>query len=212
MERKSDAPIYITIVVFAFLVAGGFLLMSDRIGSLSTDLKNTQSQLEMANGSISSPQTGSQQTNTTPVQNVTPQQTAPQNSVSIPTAIIFTTQSSPALSPQTSITVTVEDARRETDGTLTLDLKVFTDTASGYSAFDPKSSIEVLNLSGDNIKATEVNGQFASIPPKSAATGNIVFQTDASRNTVIIQIGSGDSMKFYEFNFTKKTYKETTVG
>ncbi|MEK7542712.1 MAG: hypothetical protein AAB503_00165 [Patescibacteria group bacterium] len=218
MERKSDAPIYITIIVFAFLAAGGFLLMSDKIGTLSTDLKNVQLQLEFANrGSGASQQTGANSSNNNLDTNQKQTETAVQNqqpsaSTAIPAAILFDTQSSPTLLPQTKLTVTIENVDRTADGTMTVGLKVFTKEAKGYSAFDPKTVIEILNLNGDNIKASGTNGQFASMPPKSAMTGNIIFSTDPSRSTVIIQIGSDDSLKFYEFNFTKKTYKETTVG
>jgi len=201
------------IVVLTFLVVGVFFFAFDKIGTLSTDVQNMKLRFDLSekNNQIISEPT---QTSAPASKNSTSTENNGKSStlVKIPTAILFETQSSPALSPQTTLSVAIQDVARDTDGTFTIYIKIFTNNAPGYSAINLKSVLQVISFDGENIQVTETNGQFGSMPPKSATTGNIVFKTDPQKTTVILQVGNEDNAKFYEFNFTKKTYRETTVG
>ncbi len=208
------------IIIVAFLTIGGFYFVLNKIGTLSTDVDNLKTQLNLAaqNGQVSplnlSGVTSSTQTSTSSSNNSsgTNQTTTNPNSIKIPTAILFQTQSSATLSPQTTLTVTIPDVIRDPDGTLTVDVKIFTNGAASYSALDPKSVIQILNVDGSNVQAMQSNGQFDSLPPQSSATGNVIFKTDPSVTSIILQVVSGDSLRFYQFDFTNGNYKETVVG
>jgi hypothetical protein len=213
MSSNSVATATI-IIVFALLVLAGFYFVFDRMSSLKDDLGDLELQLKVIelrlNAATTTPaQVAPVQPNEpTPPATTTPVETTP----TIQTAIIFNATSSSTLQPQTKLTVQVDKATRSTDGTFTLIVKVFTGEASSYSAFDPKEVLEVVNLTGDNTRASLVTGQFGSMPAKGAVTGTVVFTTDPSRSTVILQVGQGVDAKFYEFDFSRKVYRETVIG
>lgn len=220
--RNNDQGIYIVIVIFALLVLAGFYLMFDKVGSVQTDVKNLSLEIELlknkaditVGSNTPATQTPPSATNTTipPTSSNSSQNIVPQNGITIPTAIIASTQSSPTLQPQTTVTVTLESVTKQSDGTVTLVVKTFTNDATGYSAFDPQTFFQLIDLNGDTQKATQVTGQFNSIPPKSAIEGTLTFKIDPTQSTLILQVGSGDNPTFYEFNFDKKSYKETIIG
>jgi len=200
----------IMFIIFTLLFVGGFLFILNKIGMLSTDIQNLKLQLDISKSQVV-PEPAS---TSTPV-GESATSTSQNNegvSVKIPTAILFETDSSPVLSPQTTLSITVQDALRNIDGTFTVDIKVFTSNASGYSAINPKDIFQVISFEGGNIEAEEVHGQFDSMPPKSATIGSLVFKTDPQNTNIILQVGKASQATFYEFNFAKKTYRETTVG
>lgn len=197
-------------VIFTLLFIGGFFFVLNKIGTLSTDIQNLKLQLDISKSQVvpepasTSTPVGESATSTS--------QNNDGTSIKIPTAILFETKSSPVLSPQTTLSVTVQDTIRNTDGTFTVDIKIFTSNADGYSAVNPKDIFQVISFEGGNIQAEEVHGQFDSMPPKSATIGSLVFKTDPQNTNVILQVGKTSQATFYEFNFAKKTYRETTVG
>ena len=107
--------------------------------------------------------------------------------------------------------MTVESAKREVDGRVTMGIKVFSGEATGYTALDPRTLFELLNLEGENIKANGMTGSFSTIPAKGAVSGTLTFQTDPARRTIILQVNLPEA-KFYEFDFDRKTYKQAEVG
>lgn len=213
---KFDKTIYAIVIVFALLVLSGFYFIFDKIGNLRTDLKNSELSSQILEKRVSDFETANQNpagNNQETPSNPPPANTTIKNGVIIiNTAILFETQSNPILQPQTKITILVEKISKAADGTINVVFKAFTNDASTYSAIEPRDFFEIVNLNGENLRPFEVKGQFASIPPKSATAGEIVFKTEAAQNTLILQIGGGENIKFYEFNFSKKTYKETVLG
>lgn len=213
MERNSTS-LYVVILVFALLVLAGFYLVFDKMSALKDGTSDLELQLKVLElrlqAATTTPPAGTPEPTAPlpPAPTSTPADTTP----TIQTAIIFNATSGPALQPQTKLTIQVEHVTRATDGTLTLSVKVFTGEATSYSAFDPKEVFEIMSLEGENTKASLVTGQFASMPAKGATSGTVVFPTDPSRSTIILQIGQGDALKFYELDFTRKVYRETIVG
>lgn len=131
----------------------------------------------------------------------------------IPTAIIFNTLSSPALQPQTNIAVIVEGVSKGEDGQVLVRFKAFTSEASSYSALTAQDIFEIVDLSsGANQRPTDVKGGFASIPPKSSVSGIAEFRVSATQRSIIFQVNAEGGAKFYQFDFEKKTYKETVLG
>lgn len=206
---KIDRAIYVIFVIFALFVLSGFYFIFDRISNLKSDIKNLEFSIELLKKDIALTPPEAPPLNEPPANTSPP----PENQeIKIPTAIIFEASSSPLLSPQTKITITIENVAKAPDGTISVNIKAFTAGADAYSALEPRNLFELVNFSGDNQKPIQVNGSFDSIPPKSTISGSIIFKINATQNNLILQIGGTDSVKFFEFNFTRKTYKETAIG
>lgn len=209
---RNDRSFYVIILIFGLLVLAGFYFVFAQLSDLRTEVKNVELQLSInTQGNQPSPG-GAVATTTTQ----TPPQPVPSgNAIVIPTAIIFDAQSSPALLPQATLAVTVENVTKQTDGTVEVNVKVFSSNASGYTALNPSDLFQVVSLEGDmqgNQLPTTTEGGFNSIPPKSVISGKITFKISPTQPTFILQTGSGDSIKYYEFNFSSKTYKEAALG
>ncbi|MDO8469515.1 MAG: hypothetical protein Q7S84_00655 [bacterium] len=207
--NQNNTPVFVTIIVVVLVFAGALFFAFDRIATLSGNVKSIEGRIT----ALAVPPTGGQAlpTSTPPTPPPPPASEPTSTSITIPAAIIFQTSSSEALPPQSRLTVTVESAKREVDGRVTLGLKVFSGEATGYAALDPRTLFELLNLEGDNVKANDMTGSFSTIPAKGAVSGTLTFQTDPARRTIILQVNLPEA-KFYEFDFDRKTYKQAEVG
>ncbi|MEK7629806.1 MAG: hypothetical protein AAB432_00275 [Patescibacteria group bacterium] len=207
--EQDNRNIYISLFIFALLVLAGFYLVFDKISSLRSDINNLELSLQISQKEnnlapvalpVNNPPTSG------------PTSTLELQPVIIPTAIIFSASSSVNLQPQTVLTITVQSVTKDAEGNLAINVKVFNSQSASYSAIQINNLFAIIDLEGDNQLPVNTTGQFDSIPPSNAISGNINFKTDPTGNTIILQIGSGDNLKFYEFNFVKKTYKETIIG
>ena len=202
------------LVIFVLISIVGFYVAFDKIATLSTTVSN----LELANQIKSKSEETPVAPTPTPAPTNQPAQTnqpagdATDVIAKISTAIIFDVNSSSSLLPQATTTITIDNVSKLKDGTLTADIKAFTSNASSYTAIDPKSLFWIINVDGSDVLATDAKGQFSSMPPKSSVSGQIIFKPASDRNSYIFQVGTGDDTKFYEFDFAKKTYKETIIG
>ncbi|MFA6365116.1 MAG: hypothetical protein WCW78_01810 [Candidatus Paceibacterota bacterium] len=208
---RTEKTIYILLVLFAFLVMVGFYMVFDKLATLSTSVANTEIALQMKNQSNTTPQAPAPSEIPSSVPTSTPPEPE-ESGIAISSAILFETSSNATLAPQSPLTVTIERATKLPNGTVRVGVKVFTAQAASYTAIAFDDLIQVLNLDGNNQKATQVIGSFSSMPPKSAVSGALLFTLPTDKNTLILQVGSGDAMKFYEFDFGKKTYRETVIG
>lgn len=136
----------------------------------------------------------------------------PFSGIVIPTAITFNTTSSPLLLPQAPLTVAIQGATKSEDGILTFSFKVFTYDTASYSALEVRDLFQRIRLSGPEERAMSITGTFTSMPPKGAISGTAQFRVDQKEQSFIFQIGPIDDPTYYEFDFSNKTYKETTVG
>lgn len=214
---KSDKTIYFIILIFAFLVLGGFFVILNQISELSTEVKNNELNLQLISGKGTATSTPNQEAASTQNQTGAAQTPAnapptPLNEITVPTGIIFIASSSASLQPQTPVTITIESVAKRSDGLITVALKAFTNQATSYSAIDPTSFLQYVSLDSDNQRPTNASPIFASMPPKSVTSGTVNFQIDAGKNTIILQVGQGDDPKYYEINFANGTYKETIIG
>lgn len=132
----------------------------------------------------------------------------------IPTSIIFSTISSPLLLPQSNLTITLEKASLSaSDQTVSLYIKIFTSESDSFNAVEPTPLFSLFNKESGELKTpAALEGLFNQLPPRSAVPGKITFPAEANQSVFIFKIGENDQAKFYEFDFGKKTYKETTVG
>ncbi len=201
------------LVIFVLISIVGFYVAFDKIATLSTTVSNLELANQIKSKSEETPavQVPAPATNQ-PAQTNQPAGDATDVIAKISTAIIFDVNSSSSLLPQATTTITIDNVSKLKDGTLTADIKAFTSNASSYTAIDPKSLFWIINADGSDVLATDAKGQFSSMPPKSSVSGQIIFKPSADRSSYIFQVGTGDDTKFYEFDFVKKTYKETIIG
>lgn len=212
---EENKGIYIMFVILTLFVLGGFFLVFDSIGTVRNDMKNLQLSIEMnskKDNVIIQQSTTTANESENKEQNTQEETQIKNEDVSISTAILFDTNSSPALQPQTKITIAVESVTKSSNETVTLFVKAYTSQATAYSALELNNIFQIITKEGENLKPAQINGQFESIPPKGMLSGSVVFNAKQQGDVLIFQMGSGDNAKFFEFNFLKKTYKETIVG
>ncbi|MCP6720367.1 MAG: hypothetical protein KJI72_03580 [Patescibacteria group bacterium] len=217
MKRGRNKNLYLVLVIFILLVLAGFYLTLSEIDSLRNDLTNLELALELSNegNDVIGPKGapfGGEATSTKTNEDALSQKE--EKLIIIPTAIIFETLSSPLLSPQTKITVTVESVSKAENGTVSINIKAFTNEATAYSALELRDLFELLDLDAGGItqKLVKVEGSFDSIPPKSAVSGSVMFKIEPAKNSIILQINYDGIIKYYELNFSNRTYKETVLG
>lgn len=137
------------------------------------------------------------------------------SNVEIPASIIFSTLSSPLLLPQSPLTVTIEKfTKSPTEKTLILHLKVFTNETSSYSSLEISNLFALIDLEKSEIqKPARGKGSFNSLPPHSATPGQVIFNLEElDKDIFILRVGADENAKFYELDFNKRTYHETSVG
>ncbi len=213
---ENNKTLLTILVLFALIALAGFYMAFDKIAALSTTVSNLELAQQIKDKSIGPTQNGTDAAVNTPVATSSEaQQPTPTQSdivAKIPAAIIFNTLSDAALQPQATTTITVESVSKKSDGTIQVNIKAYTPNASSYTTIDPRGIFWLVNLNGDNVMVSQVNGQFQSMPPQSSTAGQLIFKPTTDSNNIILQIGNGDAAKFYQFDFTKLTYKETVIG
>ncbi len=209
----KESYVLFTVTVVALIT--GFYFITQEMGDIKDGVHNIELSLELMRQQTASAPTS------TGISTLSPQEgnfSAPQgavpesSSISIPTSIIFYATSSLLLAPQVKLTITVDSVSKDTDGLLTVKLKVFTNEASSYTALEPRDLFEVVLLDSDNLKAIKTFGQFSSMPPKTSISGTLIFKMAPDQSKVILQAKQGTNFVFYEFDLIKKTYKEVTIG
>lgn len=216
MERKNIG-IYIAIAIVFIFAVTGFFFTFDSIGTLRTDVRNVEMGLELANKERqATPVEQPQKQETQGAKNTTSSEEQTTDIVTsiaaVPTAILMDIQSNPDLLPQTNLSLSVESVNKNSDNTLSVNFKIYTNKAAGYSSIDPSKIFSIVALDSDNIEPFKTNGRFSSMPAKSAISGSVLFKISQAQNNIILQVGSGENMEFYEIDFRDKSYKETVIG
>ncbi len=213
---ENNKTLLTIFVLFVLIALVGFYMAFDKIATLSTTVSNLELAEQIKDKSSAPSQNGAGTAVNIPVATSSDtREPAPTQSdvvAKIPAAIIFNTLSDAALQPQATTTITVESVSKKSDGTIQVNIKAYTPNASSYTAIDPRGIFWLVNLNGDNIMVSHVSGQFQSMPPQSSTAGQLILKPDTDSNSIILQIGNGDMAKFYQFDFTKLTYKETVIG
>lgn len=213
MKRGKNKNLYVVLIIFILLVLIGFYLTLSEINNLRNDFINLKLALELSNkeSDVIGEATSTENLDTPEGKLLL---TKEDELTLIPTAIIFETLSSPLLSPQTKITVTIKSVSKSEDGTVRVNIKAFTNEAATYSALEPRDLFKLIDLDAGGVtqKPFNIEGSFNSIPPKSAVSGNIMFKIEPAKNSIILQVSYNGTIKYYELNFSKRTYKETVLG
>lgn len=207
----------LTLFVILAVLLGGFYLILNNVSQLSDDVRSMEIAMHFFgqnNGGVDSIISEGQKKSVVLTSSTsTSVGLATDDIITIPTAIIFQIVSSPLLQPQTNIPIIAESVSKKRDGQISVNVKAFTSEAEAYSAIELRDLFELIDLQGENQKPLQVTGGFSSIPPKSVVNGGIIFKIKPEQKTMILQIDmGGDRVKYYEFNFEKKTYKETVIG
>ena len=205
--------------LFSFLilivVLGGFYLLRIDIQTIDREIRDLELNIDLLYSEVAkeAPKAVTPKTDKKPGSETDePIADIPGDATVIPTAIIFEAESSPLLSPQTLITITVERVVKKPDGIITIYLKAFTDKANSFSALEVGNLFELVNLSGSNQKPLRVNGKFDSIPPQSSVSGEVIFKIEPAQSTVIFKTDGEEGIKYYRFDFQKKSYEKAILG
>lgn len=205
--------IYSIIAILAIVIAVLFYFIFNQLNILDSQVKNVELNLELALRSDVATSTVSSTSMSASTDTTNNPPVVEQGGGSIiPTGIILNATSSPLLQPQATIVLIVQDVAKQTDGKIFVHLKASTEKAQSYSAIDPKEFFQLVSLSSDNQQALAVDGAWNSMPPQGTVQGTVMFQIDPSQTSVILQTGKGDAVKFYQFDFQTKTYKEVVLG
>ncbi len=209
MKHNDNAPIYIFLAILTLAVLAGFYVVFRQLNAIQQVVLNAPSLT--GQNAVAAPSSTAAGTSTAPSSTTTTPPAA-SGTVSIPTSIIFSTLSSPALQPQANITVTIESVTVASDGTVTVNLKAFTDQATSYSSLGLSSILQVVNLSSGNESPVSTTGNWSSMPPGGSTTGTAVFKIDPSVTSFILQVGPAATANYYQFNLATQSYKETALG
>ncbi len=213
-KNRSLGNLYLVLGVMVVLMIAGFYILFQKIGALEspdsqdvTDIVgvNTSTNTNLSSSSSSASASSTLAETTT----ATSSQSSP---VSINSSILFNATSSPDLQPQAKLTVLVSKVTKTPDGTIAVTVKVFTDSATSYSAVDLSNLVQIFNPSGSNETSTSITGAFKAMPPQSSVDGMVNFSLDPSTTSFILQVGPSDNAAFYQFDFTSGSYKPVTVG
>lgn len=208
---RNIKNLYIILIVLVLVMLGGFYFLSAKINNLETSLQSQGSQSPAS--STANVNSGQSSSGTTSTGTSTASSSQPESpGISVSSNILFNASSSTSLQPQTNLTILISRVSKMSDGTVAVAVKVFTDSATSYSAVDMSSLIQVFNIGGSNGVSNNIVGAFKAMPPQGAVDGVVNFSGDPSAQSVILQVGSPDSPSFYEFDFDTGSYKQVTVG
>ena len=199
MERNnSNVFIYVILLCVAF----GFAYLYQQTKSLELQINNIELSKQYKNEATTTPDIKVSDNNQS-------KEDVEDTSTNIPSAIIFETKSSPTLSPQAPIVVTIESITPKTD-ILDINIKAFTSKASSYTALEMPSLVTILQGDGAIIKSKSTSTMWKSMPPKSFVTGTLSFPKQKDQKTIMVRIDNGTGITFYSFDLEKRTYKEVT--
>ncbi|MEX1014651.1 MAG: hypothetical protein WDZ80_05830 [Candidatus Paceibacterota bacterium] len=204
MKKIKENHLNLILVVLLLIFTVGFWIISSNINEVNNNISNLDNKLEPLYREYNA--VGPNGSGNT-------EDDSDDNEVqSISTAIIFEKESSPLLSPQTNLTITVENISKDEEGLVNVSFRVFTKEASSYSAFDSVNTFEAVIMGGQSQKPLKTNGPLDSMPPQSVVNGEASFKIEGNSDEFILQINSSDEIKFYLFNFEESSYEETALG
>lgn len=206
---------YVT-TILALTVGAGFYFTISEVVALKEEIQVLEDALQLKEDGIQVPSVVSEGRKQLivpqPETTSTPSVKNGGASLNIPTAIIFNVLSDAALQPQSNVSVIIESVQKKgTD--FILNVKTLTNEAQAYSTLNFKDIFQLVSFDKENEKPYRISGGFGSMPPKSTISGSVFIKADEKKNTLILQIETtGGALKHYEFNFDKKTYRETEIG
>ncbi len=199
------------LIIFLLLAtATGFYLILDNLNELNTEMKNMRLVFQIAKNDAfeqSDLENGKEKEVSTedvpvPIPEIK----------SINTSIVFSLESSPLLRPVTDLVFHVEKVFFNPQGLLQVQIRVWNNESSTYSATEPEEIFEIVRFESSNLNVKKTEGPFSSIPPGGEIRGAIIFSLPEKSSTFILQIKTKNDLRFYEFNFENLSYKEVVLG
>jgi len=213
---KNLRNFYILFFVIIILVTVGFLILIYKVNNLElwqNNLTSTQTSTIEIQNNQDQLTTSSLPTSSLEVNNTTTSFNFNNLSVSINSNVFFNAIAhSISNEEQYAVTIMINKVTKNNDGSLVVGVKVFTDTANNYSSLDIENLIQIFNQNGTNTYANKIVGAFKAMQPQSSIDGYLNFSNIPQTNTIILQLGPADNPVFYQFDFSKGTYEQISVG
>lgn len=134
--------------------------------------------------------------------------TTTENLPTIPASIVFEN----AANNNDNIVLSVDSVGESADGTVVVAFRLVTTNALQPTTIDPGKIIKITTAEGNETEAKIIEGNFSNITPGQILSGQVVFFLSQKRDKIILQVGQEERMMFYEFDFTKKTYKQADIS
>jgi|SRR3989344_5808873 len=125
----------------------------------------------------------------------------------IPASIVYVASDSP-----NKVVLAIESVGKTEKGTVLVAIKALTFEAEGATSLNPANFLVLIPRTGGEIHADFVQGNFTNMAPGASYAGNVVFTMPAGRSTLILQVGSGQAVVFFEFDFNEKTFRQVEIS
>lgn len=127
--------------------------------------------------------------------------------IQIPTSIVYIASDAPD-----KVVLTIESVGKTEKGTVLVALRTLTLEASGVTSVIPDNFLALIPPEGSEVRPDFVQGNFTNMAPGRSYDGQAVFTAPAGRNSIILQVGRGENIFFFEFNFSTKTFKQVEIS
>ncbi len=126
---------------------------------------------------------------------------------SIPTSIVYIKGESP-----TKVVLVIESVGKTEKGTVLVTFKALTLEATRTTTVNPAGLLALIPPEGSETRPDFVQGNFVNMAPDQIYPGNAVWNVPAGRTSVILQVGEGEGVVFFEFNFNTKTFQQVEIS
>lgn len=125
----------------------------------------------------------------------------------IPTSILYVASETP-----NKVVLSIESVGKTEKGTVLVAIKALTFETSNVTSVDPSNFLALIPPEGVEIRPNFIQGNFTNIAPNGSYAGNAIFSVPAGRNSIILQVGSGQGVVFFEFDFNAKTFRQVDIS
>lgn len=207
MESKNNLPL---VLLTLAVLAGAYFFLSS-LWNLNNRLTNVEFAVGLKNQNTST--TDDDTTSSSPKLPILPSpETATSTEISLPTNIFFEASSSPTLLPQTILDVAIESLNKNSDGLVSLSVKISSSRAQSYSAINLNEIFAVIGSQGEVLRPYRLEGRFDSLAPRVSVSGRVFFLLPENQNLIMLRLGYPENASYYEVDFSKKEYRETFLG
>ncbi len=127
--------------------------------------------------------------------------------VEIPTSIVYIASEAPE-----KVVLSIESVGKTDKGTVLVALRVFTLEASRATSINPADFLALIPPEGNETRPDFIQGNFTNMAPGGNYQGNAIFTVPAGRTSIILQVGRGEGVVFFEFNFANKTFRQVEIS
>lgn len=125
----------------------------------------------------------------------------------IPASIVYIANDSP-----NKVVLAIESVGKTEKGTVIVGIKALTFEATSATSINPTNFLALIPSTGGEIHSDFVQGNFTNMSPGGSYAGNVIFTMPAGRSTLILQVGTGQAVVFFEFDFSSKTFRQIEIS